>query len=94
MEPEPSIGALLEAIQALTTQVGSLQDQVKSQGKQIIQLVAICKETNNLVGDKDQGEPKPSLAHQLGLSPLLPTQEGKPTLQARLGLDSRPLSAP
>ncbi|KAF8749324.1 hypothetical protein RHS01_10132 [Rhizoctonia solani] len=32
-----------------------LQDQVKSQGKQIIQLVAICKETNNLVGDKDQG---------------------------------------
>ncbi|KAF8680577.1 hypothetical protein RHS04_03855 [Rhizoctonia solani] len=55
MELEPSIGALLEAIQALTTQVGSLQDQVKSQGKQIIQLVAICKETNNLVGDKDQG---------------------------------------
>ncbi|KAF8751563.1 Retrotransposon gag protein [Rhizoctonia solani] len=39
MEPEPSIGALLEAIQALSTQVGSLQDQ----------------ETNDLVGDKDQG---------------------------------------
>ncbi|KAF8749772.1 hypothetical protein RHS01_09858 [Rhizoctonia solani] len=55
MEPEPSLGALLEAIQALTTQVGSLQDQVKTQGKQIIQLVAICKETNNLVGNKDQG---------------------------------------
>ncbi|QRW18621.1 Retrotransposable element Tf2 protein [Rhizoctonia solani] len=55
MEPEPSLGALLKAIQALTTQVGSLQDQVKSQGKQIIQLIAICKETNNLVGDKDQG---------------------------------------
>ncbi|QRW26416.1 Retrotransposon-derived protein PEG10 [Rhizoctonia solani] len=55
MEPEPTLSALLEAIAALTTQVGSLQDQVKSQGKQIIQLTAICKETNNLVGDKDQG---------------------------------------
>ncbi|KAF8761548.1 hypothetical protein RHS01_01323 [Rhizoctonia solani] len=55
MEPEPPIGTLLEAIQALSTQVGSLQDQVKSQGKQIIQLIAICRETNNLVGDKDQG---------------------------------------
>ncbi|GAB1528424.1 hypothetical protein RhiTH_011618 [Rhizoctonia solani] len=55
MEPEPSIGALLEAIQALSTQVGSLQDQIKSQGKQITQLTALCKETNNLVGDKDQG---------------------------------------
>ncbi|KAF8726588.1 Retrotransposon gag protein, partial [Rhizoctonia solani] len=55
MEPEPTLNALLKAIAALTTQVGSLQDQVKSQGKQITQLVAICKETNNLVGDKDQG---------------------------------------
>ncbi|QRW20938.1 Retrotransposon gag protein [Rhizoctonia solani] len=55
MEPEPSIGALLEAIQALSTQVGSLQDQIKSQGKQITQLTALCKETNDLVGDKDQG---------------------------------------
>ncbi|QRW15648.1 Retrotransposon gag protein [Rhizoctonia solani] len=55
MEPELSIGALLEAIQALSTQVGSLQDQVKSQGKQITQLTALCKETNDLVGDKDQG---------------------------------------
>ncbi|QRW17329.1 Retrotransposon-derived protein PEG10 [Rhizoctonia solani] len=44
-----------EAIQALSTQVGSLQDQIKSQGKQITQLTALCKETNNLVGDKDQG---------------------------------------
>ncbi|QRW24981.1 Retrotransposon-derived protein PEG10 [Rhizoctonia solani] len=55
MEPEPSIGTLLEAIQALSTQVGSLQDQVKSQGEQITQLTALCKETNDLVGDKDQG---------------------------------------
>ncbi|QRW20744.1 Retrotransposon-derived protein PEG10 [Rhizoctonia solani] len=55
MEPEPTLSALLEAITALTTQVGSLQDQVKSQGKQITQLIAICKETNDLVGDKDQG---------------------------------------
>ncbi|KAF8692600.1 hypothetical protein RHS03_08582, partial [Rhizoctonia solani] len=55
MEPEPSLTTLLEAITALTATVGSLQDQVKSQGKQITQLLAICKETNNLVGDKDQG---------------------------------------
>ncbi|KAF8748434.1 hypothetical protein RHS01_10829 [Rhizoctonia solani] len=55
MEPEPSIAALLEAINTLANQVGSLQAQIKSQDKQITQLVAICKETNNLVGDKDQG---------------------------------------
>ncbi|KAF8750560.1 hypothetical protein RHS01_09324 [Rhizoctonia solani] len=55
MEPEPSLGALLEAIQALSTQVGSLQDQIKSQGEQITQLAALCKETNNIVGDLAQG---------------------------------------
>ncbi|QRW26328.1 hypothetical protein RhiXN_11989 [Rhizoctonia solani] len=55
MEPEPSTTALLEAVTALTATVWSLQDQIKSQGKQITQLVAICKETNNLVGNKDQG---------------------------------------
>ncbi|KAF8748849.1 hypothetical protein RHS01_10553 [Rhizoctonia solani] len=55
MELEPSLAALLEAITALTATVGSLQDQIKSQGKQITQLAAICKETNDLVGDKDQG---------------------------------------
>ncbi|QRW23268.1 Retrotransposon-derived protein PEG10 [Rhizoctonia solani] len=55
MEPEPTLSALLEAISALSNQVGSLQDQVKSQGKQITQLVALCRETNNLVGNKDQG---------------------------------------
>ncbi|KAF8751760.1 Retrotransposon gag protein [Rhizoctonia solani] len=55
MEPEPSLAALLEAITTLTATVRSLQDQIKSQGEQITQLTAICKETNNLVGDKDQG---------------------------------------
>ncbi|KAF8747847.1 hypothetical protein RHS01_11238 [Rhizoctonia solani] len=55
MEQEPTLSTLLQAIQALTNQVGSLQDQVKAQGEQIGQLVAICKETNDLVGDKDQG---------------------------------------
>ncbi|KAF8752837.1 Retrotransposon gag protein [Rhizoctonia solani] len=55
MELELTLSALLKAIAALTNQVGSLQDQVKSQGKQITQLVAICKETNNPVGNKDQG---------------------------------------
>ncbi|KAF8751884.1 hypothetical protein RHS01_08548 [Rhizoctonia solani] len=38
MEPEPSLGALLEAIQALSTQ-----------------LAALCKETNDIVGDLAQG---------------------------------------
>ncbi|KAF8752644.1 Retrotransposon gag protein [Rhizoctonia solani] len=64
MEPEPSLTALLKAITALTSQVGSLQDQVKAQGEQISQLIAICKETNNPVGNKDQGgaqaQPGPS----------------------------------
>ncbi|KAF8750841.1 Retrotransposon gag protein [Rhizoctonia solani] len=31
------------------------RDQIESQGKQITQLIAICKETKNIVGDKDQG---------------------------------------
>ncbi|KAF8748818.1 hypothetical protein RHS01_10544 [Rhizoctonia solani] len=94
MEPEPSPAALLKAITALTATVRSLQDQIRAQSQQITKLRAICKETADLLGDKDQGAPKPSLAHQLGLSPLLPTQEGKSTLQARLGLDSRPRFAP
>ncbi|QRW21810.1 Retrotransposable element Tf2 protein [Rhizoctonia solani] len=55
MEPEPTTAALLEAILNLTNQVGSLQAQISSQGQQLAELKAICKETNNLVGDKDQG---------------------------------------
>ncbi|KAF8688054.1 hypothetical protein RHS03_09833, partial [Rhizoctonia solani] len=53
MELELSAANLLLAIHALATQFGSLQDQIKSQGKQIVQLLAICKEINNLAGDKD-----------------------------------------
>ncbi|KAF8736672.1 hypothetical protein RHS02_06247, partial [Rhizoctonia solani] len=63
MEPEPTTTSPLKAIHALATQVGSLQDQIKSQSKQIVQLLAICKETNNLAGDKDQGTTKPLPAH-------------------------------
>ncbi|KAF8694655.1 hypothetical protein RHS03_08148, partial [Rhizoctonia solani] len=55
MEPELSLAALLEAVTALTATVGSLQDQIKSQGQQLIELKAICKETANLLGNKDQG---------------------------------------
>ncbi|KAF8757865.1 hypothetical protein RHS01_03660 [Rhizoctonia solani] len=55
MEPEPSIAALLKAVTALTATVGSLQDQIKSQGQQLIELKAICKETANLLGNKGQG---------------------------------------
>ncbi|KAF8751480.1 hypothetical protein RHS01_08150 [Rhizoctonia solani] len=55
MEPEPTISALLKAIAALTTTVGTLQAQITSQGQQLIKLKAICKETANLLGNKDQG---------------------------------------
>ncbi|KAF8759677.1 hypothetical protein RHS01_01413 [Rhizoctonia solani] len=55
MEPEPTISALLEAVTALTATVGSLQDQIRSQGQQLSELKAICKETADLLGDKDQG---------------------------------------
>ncbi|KAF8748438.1 Retrotransposon gag protein [Rhizoctonia solani] len=55
MEPEPTLTTLLKAITALTATVGSLQDQIKSQGQELIQLKAICKETADLLGDKDQG---------------------------------------
>ncbi|KAF8750370.1 hypothetical protein RHS01_09469 [Rhizoctonia solani] len=58
MEPEPSLAALLEAITALTATVGSLQDQVRAQSQQITELRAICKETADLLGDKDQGAPQ------------------------------------
>ncbi|GAB1528338.1 hypothetical protein RhiTH_011532 [Rhizoctonia solani] len=55
MEPEPSLAALLEAVTTLTATVGSLQDQIRSQGQQLTELKAICKETADLLGDKDQG---------------------------------------
>ncbi|QRW23270.1 Retrotransposable element Tf2 protein [Rhizoctonia solani] len=58
MEPEPSPTALLEAITALTATVGSLQDQICAQSQQITELRAICKETADLLGDKDQGAPQ------------------------------------
>ncbi|KAF8730581.1 hypothetical protein RHS02_07661, partial [Rhizoctonia solani] len=55
MEPEPTLAALLEAINVLTSQVGSLQAQILSQGQQLSELKAICKETADLVGNTDQG---------------------------------------
>ncbi|QRW26175.1 Retrotransposable element Tf2 protein [Rhizoctonia solani] len=58
MEPEPTLSALLKAITALTATVGSLQAQITSQGQQLIELKAICKETADLLGDKDQGAPQ------------------------------------
>ncbi|QRW20574.1 Retrotransposon-derived protein PEG10 [Rhizoctonia solani] len=58
MEPEPSLTALLEAVTALTATVGSLQAQIQSQGQQLIELKAICKETADLLGNKDQGGPQ------------------------------------
>ncbi|QRW23070.1 Retrotransposable element Tf2 protein [Rhizoctonia solani] len=58
MEPEPSPTALLEAITALTATIGYLQDQIHAQSQQITKLRAICKETADLLGDKDQGAPQ------------------------------------
>ena len=54
MEPEPTLASLLEAIQTLTSQVGSLQAQIHTQGQQLSELKAICKETADIVGDSDQ----------------------------------------
>ncbi|KAF8755432.1 hypothetical protein RHS01_05306 [Rhizoctonia solani] len=86
MEPEPSLTTLLEAITALTATIGSLQDQLKSQGQELIQLKAICKETANLLGNKDQGgqaQPGPLT----GPVTPLPTQGGNP--HSRHGFDSK-----
>ncbi|KAF8754659.1 hypothetical protein RHS01_05917 [Rhizoctonia solani] len=93
MEPEPTLASLLEAIQTLTSQVGSLQAQIHTQGQQLSELKAICKETNDLVGDKDQGGAQAKPGPLTG--PITPphTQGEKRTLQERLGLDSRPPSA-
>ncbi|KAF8755280.1 Retrotransposon gag protein [Rhizoctonia solani] len=81
MEPEPTTAALLEAITALTATVGSLQAQITSQGQQLIELKAICKETANLLGDKDQGAPQAQPGPLIG--PVTPPThlEEKPTLQ-------------
>ncbi|KAF8753347.1 hypothetical protein RHS01_07007 [Rhizoctonia solani] len=94
MEPEPTTAALLEAILNLTNQVGSLQAQISSQGQQLAELKAICKETNDLVGDKDQGGAQTKPGPSTG--PVTPPTHsgGKPTLQARLGLGSKPRSVP
>ncbi|KAF8749989.1 hypothetical protein RHS01_09708 [Rhizoctonia solani] len=92
MEPEPSLAALLKAVSALTATVGSLQDQIRSQGQQLTELKAICKETADLLGDKDQGtQAQPSTLVGPVTPPLI--QGEKRTLQERLGLDSRPRSA-
>ncbi|GAB1524998.1 hypothetical protein RhiTH_008154 [Rhizoctonia solani] len=67
MEPELSLAALLKAVTALTVTIGSLLDQIRNQGQQLAELKAICKETANLVGDKDQGgaqtKPGPLTGH-------------------------------
>ncbi|QRW20575.1 Retrotransposable element Tf2 protein [Rhizoctonia solani] len=83
MEPEPTTAALLKAILNLTNQVGSLQAQISSQGQQLAELKALCKETNNLVGDKDQGGAQTKTGPLTG--PVTPPTHsgGKPTLQAR-----------
>ncbi|QRW23997.1 Retrotransposon-derived protein PEG10 [Rhizoctonia solani] len=78
MEPEPSTSALLKAITALTATVGSLQAQITSQGQQLLELKAICKETADLLGDKDQGAPQAQPGPSTGpVTP--PTHQGGET---------------
>ncbi|KAF8754112.1 Retrotransposon-derived protein PEG10 [Rhizoctonia solani] len=50
MEPEPTLASLLEAIQTLTSQVGSLQAKSTVKANSSLSSKAICKETNDLVG--------------------------------------------
>ncbi|KAF8753428.1 Retrotransposon-derived protein PEG10 [Rhizoctonia solani] len=78
MEPEPSLAALLKAITALSATVGSLQDQVRAQSLQITKLRAICKETVDLLGDKDQGAPQTKPGPLTGPTTLLHIQGGNP----------------
>ncbi|GAB1526742.1 hypothetical protein RhiTH_009914 [Rhizoctonia solani] len=59
MEPEPTLANLLAVITALSSTVGTLQAQIQSQGQQLLELKAICKETADLLGDKDQGGAQP-----------------------------------
>ncbi|KAF8756467.1 hypothetical protein RHS01_04252 [Rhizoctonia solani] len=92
MEPEPTLRILLNAINTLSLQVGSLQDQVKSQGKTIQQLLAVCKETNNLARAKDQGQAK--LGPAAGPSTPPDQQGAKPTLLKQLGLGDKDLETP
>ncbi|KAF8694002.1 hypothetical protein RHS03_08253, partial [Rhizoctonia solani] len=72
MEPEPTISALLKAVTALTATVGSLQDQIRNQGQQLTELKAICKETANLLGDKDQGAPPTQAQPGPSTGPITP----------------------
>ncbi|KAF8749954.1 hypothetical protein RHS01_09608 [Rhizoctonia solani] len=72
MEPEPTISALLEAVTALTATVGSLQDQIRNQGQQLIELKAICKETADLLGNKDQGGPQVQAKPGPSTGPITP----------------------
>ncbi|KAF8693024.1 hypothetical protein RHS03_08515, partial [Rhizoctonia solani] len=72
MEPEPTISALLEAVTTLTATVGSLQDQIRNQGQQLIELKAICKETADLLGDKDQGAPPTQVQPGPSTGPITP----------------------
>ncbi|KAF8759033.1 hypothetical protein RHS01_02290 [Rhizoctonia solani] len=94
MEPELTISALLETVTALTATVGSLQDQIRSQGQQLIELKAICKETADLLGDKDQGgtqtQPGPLT------EPVTPPTHsgGEPSLQARSSVKQPKMELP
>ncbi|KAF8707622.1 Chromo (CHRromatin Organization MOdifier) domain, partial [Rhizoctonia solani] len=74
MEPEPSPAALLKAITALTASVGSLQDQIRAQSQQITELRTICKETANLLSNKDQGGTQAQPGPLAGPAPFRPSR--------------------
>ncbi|KAF8750014.1 hypothetical protein RHS01_09624 [Rhizoctonia solani] len=83
MEPEPSPSALLEAITALTATIGPYRTKSEPRANKLSSSGPYARRPQTSSGIKTKEQPKPSLAHRLGLSLLPPTREEKPTLQAR-----------
>ncbi|KAF8757963.1 hypothetical protein RHS01_03561 [Rhizoctonia solani] len=92
MEPEPTLSALLEAITALTATVGSLQAKSHPKANSSLSSKPYAGNRRPLLGIKTK-EPKLSLAHGWACHSPTYRHKEKRTLQERLGLDSRPLSA-
>ncbi|KAF8751104.1 hypothetical protein RHS01_08655 [Rhizoctonia solani] len=94
MEPKPSLTASSRLSQPSQPPLGPCRTDPISR-QQLVELKAICKETADLLGNKDQGGPQVQAQPGPSTGPVTPPriQEEKRTLQEQLGLDSRPLSA-
>ncbi|KAF8750825.1 hypothetical protein RHS01_09156 [Rhizoctonia solani] len=60
MEPEPSPTALLEAITALTTTVGSLQDQIRARASKSLSLGPYAKKPQTSLGQRPRSTQSPA----------------------------------